>query len=149
MTGCSTPAPSPTASSEGELDPDAYVFATSTGRRLSRHNTATRILAPAHELADLVLLHDDLAPLPQRLTQRSRGHTYISLHVALGDDPAAISRDASHADVGDTFGIYTHGIALGDRDREQLRTLIEGTDWATTGSNEATNPNIAVECIGS
>ena len=114
--------------------PDGYVFSTRTGRRLSRDNTRTRVLARAHELADLVLLHDDRAPLPERLTQHSLRHTYISLRVAIGDDPAAISRDAGHADMGVTFRIYTHVMALQDGDRERLRGLVSGSDWAETGS---------------
>ena len=117
--------------------PDAYVFCTRTGRRLSRDNTRTRILGRAHELADMILEGDDLAPLPERLTQHSLRHTYISLRVAIGDDPAAISRDAGHADMGVTFRIYTHVMALQDGDRTRLRGLVAGTEWAAMGSESA------------
>jgi len=88
-----------------------------------------------------VLLHDDLAPLPERLTQHSLRHTYISLRVAIGDDPAAVSRDAGHADMGVTFRIYTHVMALQDGDREHLRALVAGSDWAVTGSDAAPLPD--------
>ena len=49
-------------------------------------------------------------------------------------NPAAISRDAGHADMGVTFRIYTHVMALRDGDRERLRGLVSGSDWAVTGS---------------
>ena len=108
------------------VDVDDLVFTTIVGRKLSRDNTRTRILAKAHELADAQLLAGELAPLPERLTQHSLRHTYISLRVALGDDLAAISRDAGHADINVTFRIYTHVMALGDGDRAALRALVDG-----------------------
>ncbi len=40
----------------------------------------------AHELADLLPLHDDLAPLSERLTQHGLRRTYKSLRIAIGRD---------------------------------------------------------------
>ena len=59
--------------------------------------------------------------------------------VEIGDDPAAISRDAGHADMGVTFRIYTHVMALQDGDRDRLRGLVAGTEWAAMGSESATD----------
>ena len=107
-------------------DVDDLVFTTTAGRKLSRDNTRTRVLGKAHEAADEALVAAELAPLPERLTQQSMRHTYISLRVALGHDLAAISRDAGHADINVTFRIYTHVMSLQDGDRERLRALVDG-----------------------
>lgn len=53
----------------------------------------------------------------ERPTQHSLRHTCISLRVAIGDDSAAISRGAGHADAGVTFRI--HAMALPNGHREQ------------------------------
>jgi integrase len=115
--------------------PDAFVFATSAGRPWSRDNARNRVLRPAHDLADMMLDGDDLVPLPARLTLHSLRHTYVSLRVALGDDLAAISRDAGHADVSITSRIYTHVMSLGQGDRERLRTLCDGGRLGSSGQN--------------
>ena len=115
----------------GPTDP---VFATLTGRPMTRDNVRTRVLARAHTLADEALEAQGLAPLPERLTLHSLRHTYISLRIALGDDIAAIAEDAGHADVGVTFRIYTHGMRLQEGDRERLRALVTGADWAHMGT---------------
>jgi integrase len=116
---------------------DDYVFATRSGNPLSRDNTRTRILAKAHRLADEALIKADIAPLPAKLTQHSLRHTYISLRVALGDDPATIAQDAGHADMSVTFRIYTHVMRLEPGDRERLRALVDGVEWIPAGTNAA------------
>lgn len=80
---------------------------------------------------------------PRRLTQHSLRHAYISLRVAIGDDPAAISRDARHSDMGVTFRIYTHVMTLQQGNREHLESLVTGTEWAATGSESAALPAAA------
>jgi integrase len=116
-------------------DVDDLVFTTIAGRKLSRDNTRTRILGKAIELADEALIVADLAPLPEKLTQHSLRHTYISLRVALGDDLAAVSRDAGHADINVTFRIYTHVMSLGEGDRARLRALVDGGVCAPLSSS--------------
>lgn len=106
--------------------PHDPVFANQRGKPLSRDNTRTRMLGKAHVIADEALTEGGFAPLPEHLTQHSLRHTYISLRVALGDDPASIARDAGHADMGVTFRVYTHVMSLRDGDREALRRLVSG-----------------------
>ena len=113
---------------------DDLVFTTTTGNKLSRDNTRTRILGKAHDVADEGLIEAEQTPLPEKLTQHSLRHTYISLRVALGHDLATISRDAGHADINVTFRIYTHVMSLRDGDREQLRALVDGGIWAPAGT---------------
>jgi len=66
------------------------------------------------------------APITEGLTPHSLRHTYISLRVALGDDPAVISQDAGHADMAVTLRIYTHVMRLQEGDRERLKALVNG-----------------------
>ena len=95
--------------------PDDKAFSTATGGTWSRDNARKRILA------DEKLEADGFAPLPERLSPHSLRHTYISLRVALGDDPATIAQDAGHADTAVTPRIYTHVMRLNEGDRERLR----------------------------
>jgi len=41
--------------------------------------------------------------------------------------------------MGVTFRIYTHVMALQDGDRDRLRGLVAGTEWAAMGSESATD----------
>jgi len=121
------------------------VFATGTGGTWSRDNARKRIFDKAIERADEQLAAADLAPTPEGLTPHSLRHTYISLRVALGDDPAAIAQDAGHADMGVTFRIYTHVMRLQEGDRERLRALVEGRVLAPIGTGTPEDNREVVE----
>jgi len=86
------------------------------------------------KLADERLEENGLAPTSEGLTPHSLRHTYISLRVALGDDAATIAQDAGHADMAVTFRIYTHVMRLQEGDRDRLRALVEGLEWAPLGT---------------
>lgn len=120
--------------------PNDRVFATTSGSAMSRDNARKRIFDKAVEIADEQLEAAGLAPTAEGLTPHSLRHTYISLRVALGDDPATIAQDAGHADMQVTFRIYTHVMRLQDGDRERLRALIDGGGWAETGRIPAVLP---------
>lgn len=112
--------------------PDDPVFCTRAGKPLSKANTRTRILGVAHRRADDMLEAAGLSPLPERLTQHSLRHTYISLRVAIGDDIATIAQDAGHADMSTTFRIYTHVMRADEEAKGRLSALCLGSDWAET-----------------
>jgi len=114
--------------------PNDKVFATITGGMWSRDNARKRIFDKAVDLADERLEEGGLAPITEGLTPHSLRHTYISLRVALGDDPAVISQDAGHADMAVTFRIYTHVMRLQDGDRERLKSLVNGGVLAPIGT---------------
>jgi integrase len=118
-------------------EPDALVFGTRNGKRQSKDNTRERVLGKAIEEADKALVKAGHSPLPERLTQHSLRHTYISLRMALGHDLARVSEDVGHSDMAVTYRIYTHVMRLEDDERERLRGLVEGTDWAAMGSKDA------------
>ena len=66
----------------------------------------------------------DPCPL-QRFGQALATPQCISLRVAIGDDPAAINRDAGHADMGEVPDLHDV-LALQDGDSEHLRTRVAG-----------------------
>jgi len=45
-----------------------------------------------------------------------------------------------HADPRFTLRVYTHLMSRRDGERERLRALVQGADWAETGRIEATGP---------
>jgi hypothetical protein len=55
--------------------------------------------------------------------------------MALGHDLARVSEDVGHSDMAVTYRVYTHVMRLEDEEREQLRALVEGTDWAPMGTS--------------
>ena len=115
--------------------PDDLVFCTRTGRRQSKDNTRERVLGKTIEKADEPLVKVDHPPLPESLTQHSLRHTYISLRMALGHDLARVSEDVGHSDMAVTYRIYTHVMRLEDDERERLRALVEGAEWAPLGTS--------------
>lgn len=42
---------------------------------------------------------------------------------------------AGHADAVITARVYTHVMALGDGERDALRALVDGAEWAPVGTN--------------
>src|SRR5204862_4313391 len=53
-------------------------------------------------------------------------HTFASLLIALGKDPAYVMAQLGHADPKFTLRVYTHVMRRGDDERDALRTLVEG-----------------------
>ena len=68
--------------------PDAHVFVTSSGRPRERHNLRQRVVGPVVRKADALLAERELHPLPSGLSPHKLRHTFASLLVALGNDPA-------------------------------------------------------------
>ena len=122
-------------------EPHHLVFCTRTGRPLSKDNTRQRVIQRAVERADAALVDAGEAPLPEGLKQHSLRHTYVSLRLALGHDLVAVSQDAGHSGIEVTARVYAHLMKLGEDERERLRALVEGAEWAEVGRNAADRPN--------
>lgn len=75
-----------------------------------------------------------LAPLPEGLTCHKLRHTFASILVALGEDPRYVMGQLGHADPTFTLRLYTHAMRRDDGERTRLRALVEGADWARTGT---------------
>jgi integrase len=76
--------------------PDALVFATATGARMSPSNVRNRVLARAVERANVTLADADLPPLPELPTPHSPRRTFASVLLTLGEPvPTSWSRWAT------------------------------------------------------
>jgi integrase len=116
------------------------VFGTSTGAAQSRTNVRRRILGPAVERANTALEFEGLESLPDGLTPHSLRRTFASILVALGEDPVYASGQLGHTDPTTTLRIYAREMARRDGERDRLRALVEGRDWASSGTGDAATP---------
>jgi integrase len=114
--------------------PGEFVFATSAGRRPSKDNLRGRVIAPAIDRASRTLEQEGFAPLPDRLTPHGLRHTFASLLIALGKDPRYVMSQIGHTDPAFTLRLYTHDMHREEGERDRLRALVNGTDWAPTGT---------------
>jgi integrase len=114
--------------SAGRLDgnPEAYVFATSTGGAPSRSNIRQRVLAPACEAASAALTDSGLPPLPDRLTPHSLRRTFASVLYALGEDPGVVMDEMGHTDPALALRVYRQTMRRGDQEKAALRALTDG-----------------------
>jgi integrase len=110
----------------GQVDPDAFVFATSTGRRPGRENVRNRVLAPAVELASAKLVERGYAPLPDGLTPHSLRRTFASVLYALGEDPGVVMDEMGHTSPNLALRIYRQAMRRDEGARARLRALVEG-----------------------
>lgn len=131
----------------GQLTP---VFATSTGGRMSERNIAQRVLEPAIVRANEILEQDGHVPLPEGLTLHKLRHTCCSLLFVCGYELPRVMSMLGHADASTTLRVYAHVMAAGDEDRQALRRLVLGSDWAASGhdtgfatKNSAAGPGAA------
>jgi integrase len=114
-------------------DPELPVFTTSAGRPRDRSNVRPRVMAPAIERANELLAERDLPPLPEGLTAHKLRHTYGSVLAARGEDPAYEMAHLGHTDPKFTLRVCTHLMRRREGERDRLRALVAGADWAETG----------------
>jgi integrase len=106
--------------------PDALAFPTGTGGRRDRSNLRERVLAEVFERADQLLRERGELPLPKGLSPHKLRHTFASILVALGTDPAQVMRQLGHRSAAFTLDVYTHMMACSPEQRERLKALVEG-----------------------
>ncbi len=122
--------------------PDDPVFPTGTGGHRDKDNLRNRILAPVLTRADERLLEREHGPLPMGVTPHKLRHTFASILIALGWDPASVMAALGHADPRLTLRVYTHLMRRNSDEREQLQTLVSGAvtgvsncpEWSEVGS---------------
>ncbi|HUO70465.1 MAG TPA: tyrosine-type recombinase/integrase [Solirubrobacteraceae bacterium] len=113
--------------------PNDPVFVTSTGRARSRDNLR-------HDVVDAVVAHANrlveergLQPLPLGITPHKLRHTFASILVAIGKDPTYVMQQLGHTDPAFTLRVYAHAMRRSEEERERLKALVEGHDWAHIG----------------
>jgi integrase len=107
--------------------PDSHVFTTATGRPRDKDNIRTRVLQPAVLEADELLRGCGLASLPPGLTPHSLRHTFASVLVAAGEDPASVMAQLGHTDPKFTLRVYGHVMRRGKEERARLKALVGGS----------------------
>jgi integrase len=106
--------------------PDDPVFPTGTGGIRDKDNLRNRVLAAAIERADQLLAERRQPPLPAGLTPHKLRHTFASILVACGEDPASVMAQLGHTDPKFTLRVYTHLMRRDPAERGRLRALVEG-----------------------
>ena len=104
--------------------PDDLVFPTSQGAIRDKDNLRNRVLAPVVERADRLLTTRGHPPLPAGITPHKLRHTFASLLVACGEDPASVMAQLGHTDPKFTLRVYAHVMHRDPAERVRLQTLV-------------------------
>jgi integrase len=124
--------------------PDDLVFPTETGGRRDRNNLRSRTLGLAIKRADELLAKRGQPSLPRGLTTHKLRHTFASILVATGEDPASVMAQLGHAHPAFTLRVYTHLMRRGKEERARLKALVQGE-----GAEAMTIDSLAAEETGS
>jgi integrase len=118
--------------------PNDLLFGTSQGHRQHASNVRNRVLAPAVKRANERLAEAGEVPLPEPLTPHKLRHSFASLLVAIGEDPASVMSQLGHTDPSFTLRVYTHGMRRDATSRQALRRLV-GVEDAVIGQRTGSN----------
>ena len=123
--------------------PNDPVFLASSANARSRHNLRQRVVAPIVRKADELLAERDVRPLPAGLSPHKLRHTFASLLVALGNDPTYVRQQLGRTDPAFMLRTYAHMMRRDSGERERLRALVEGAEWAAMGRSGALRASAA------
>jgi integrase len=107
-------------------DPDAHVFLNAKGGVLNKDTLRSGVVVAAFERADELLRSRGQIPLPVGLTAHKLRHTFASVLVAIGEDPASVMRQLGHKDAAFTLEVYTHLMNRDPEERSRLKALVRG-----------------------
>jgi hypothetical protein len=125
--------------------PDDPVFPTGTGGHRDKDNLRNRILASAITRADQLLAQREQMPLPTGLTPHKRRHTFASILVALGHDPASVMAALGHTDPKFTLRVYTRLMRRDTAERARLKALVDGEIVETHNTEPADQAKAACQ----
>jgi hypothetical protein len=116
-------------------------FTTRTGAPRDRYNLRQRVVLPvARTAAGLLEGREDAQPLPAGVSPHKLRHTFASILVALGNDPAYVMGQLGHTDPAFTLRVYSHMMRRDAGERDRLRALVGGADWAPAGTSAVQSP---------
>ena len=125
--------------------PDDPVFLTSTGTARSRHNLRQDVVDAVMTHANRLVEERSLQPLPLGITPHTLRHTFASILVAIGKDPTYVMQQLGHTDPAFTLRVYAHAMRRSEEERERLKALVEGHDWAHIGHKTAQSASAATK----
>jgi integrase len=117
-----------------EAQSDDLVFPTSTGSGRDKDNARERVIRPVVKHADDLLARRGQQPLPVGVTAHKLRHTFASILYVRGEDPPYVMAQLGHTDPGFTLRVYAHAMRRDEGDKERLKALVEGRDWAPMGT---------------
>lgn len=106
--------------------PEDLVFPTGTGGRRNKDNLRVAVLLKTFERADELLEERGHVPLPKGLSAHKLRHTFASVLIACGEDPASVMAQIGHTDPTFTLRVYTHAMSRDPAERTRLKALIAG-----------------------
>jgi integrase len=107
---------------------DDPVFPTTAGGRRDKDNLRNRVLELSVRRANELLAERGRSPLPAGLTPHKLRHTFASILIATGEDPASVMGQLGHTDPKFTLRVYTHIMRRDPGERERLKALVNGED---------------------
>ena len=125
--------------------PNDSVFVTAAGTARSRHNLRQDVVDAAVAHAHRLVEERGMQPLPLGITPHKLRHTFASILVAIGKDPTYVMQQLGHTDPAFTPRVYAHAMRRSEDEREQLKALVEGHDWAQIGHKTAKSTSAAVQ----
>jgi integrase len=120
-----------------DAGPADLVFPTSTGSRRDKDNARERVIRPVVAHADELLAQRGQQPLPAGVTAHKLRHTFASILYVRGEGPPYVMAQLGHTDPGFTLRVYAHAMRRDDGDRERLKALVEGREWAPMGTGSS------------
>jgi len=117
--------------------PADLVFPTSTGSRRDKDNARERVIRPVVGHANELLARRGQTPLPEGVSAHKLRHTFASILYIRGEDPPYVMAQLGHTDAGFTLRVYAHAMRRDEGDKERLKALVEGRDWAPLGTTVA------------
>ena len=120
--------------------PTDLVFPTSTGSRRDKDNARERVIRPVVAQANELLARRGETPLPEGVSAHKLRHTFASILYVRGEDPPYVMAQLGHTDAGFTLRVYAHAMRRDEGDKERLKALVEGRDWAPLGTTGAQTP---------
>lgn len=106
--------------------PDDLVFPTGTGGQRDKDNLRYRVVMPVVERADELLAARNKQPLPRGVRPHKMRHTFASILVACGVDPASVMHQLGHTDPKFTLRVYAHMMRRDPTERARLKALVYG-----------------------
>jgi integrase len=104
--------------------PNGFAFPTATGGRRDKGNLRCRVLAAVFTRADRLLEERGQVPLPKGLTAHKLRHSFASILIACGEDPASVMAQLGHTDPKFTLKVYTHRMRRDPAERARLKALV-------------------------
>lgn len=107
-------------------NPNSHVFLNVNGGTLNKDTLRKGVLVKAFERTDELLESRGQIPLPAGVTAHKLRHTFASVLVAIGEDPATVMKQLGHKDAEFTLEVYTHMMNRDPEERNRLKALVRG-----------------------